>query len=116
MSSAPFSFAIGDLKFLIRSFSPTLDCLEAYRQLFLRCDNVIVAGIEQDNEDLRRVGEEYVRQACQSDLKSGDSVKAVYQHGAGDFWVLLLVPPADSGSNTSTIIGSIGKSSQYVNI
>jgi hypothetical protein len=28
----------------------------------------------------------------------------------------LLVPPADSGSNTSTIIGSIGKSSQYVNI
>mmetsp|Transcript_30852 Transcript_30852/g.57541 ORF Transcript_30852/g.57541 Transcript_30852/m.57541 type:complete len:206 (+) Transcript_30852:82-699(+) len=108
-------FTAGHQMFEIRSFDANVDNLDQYRDLFLRCDNVVVAGIEQNDDDLRRVGEEYVANACQSDLASWASVSEVYQHGCGDFWLLVLVDSTSlqeasdsSGWNTpSTIVGSI---------
>ena len=73
---------------------------------------MVVAGIEQNRADLRQIGEEYVAAACRTDLKSRESVRAVYQQGVGNFWVLtaqLESAHMQESPAESNIIGSIGE-------
>jgi ribosomal protein S18 acetylase RimI-like enzyme len=92
-------FQILGNSFLIRPLSPS-DDLEEYRALFLRCDNVLVKGLAEQDERLQRIGRSYVSNAFQTDLSTFETVQDIFFQSKGQFWVLI-----DADKNL--IIGSI---------
>jgi ribosomal protein S18 acetylase RimI-like enzyme len=90
---------IGGTSYLLRRLSQS-DDLEEYKSLYLRCDNVLVKGIHEQDERLQRIGTNHVKQVFQTDLCSFEAVSNVFFTGSGNFWVLV-----DLVKNT--IVGSI---------
>jgi ribosomal protein S18 acetylase RimI-like enzyme len=87
-----------EISYLIRPLLKS-DNLEEYKSLYLLCDNVIVKGINEQDERLQRIGRNHVSRVFQTDLSSFEAVSDTFFTANGHFWVLV--------DTNNKIIGSV---------